>query len=112
MKDLIRARESRDRNQKQPPREQLRFRNETEDEQYREWLAKEDDFMLTQAKKRAVIRVREGRARPIDAFVINLTLVEEDERSRKLGDDELEGDEFYITEPDDVIRVESPLSLC
>ena len=61
--------------------------------------------MLTQAKKRAVIRVREGRARPIDAFVINLKLIEEGERQRILGDDEIEGDELYITEPDDIIKV-------
>jgi len=64
--------------------------------------------MLIQAKKRAVIRVREGRAKPIDAFVINLKLVEEGHRQRVLGDDEIEGDEFYITEPDDVIK---PLSV-
>jgi len=60
--------------------------------------------MLIQAKKRAVIRVREGRAKPIDAFVINLNLIEEGQRPRALGDDEIEGDEFYITEPDEVIK--------
>ena len=64
--------------------------------------------MLVQAKKRAVIRVREGRAKPIDAFVINLNLIEEEDRKRLLGDDELEGAEFYITEPDEVIK---PLSV-
>jgi hypothetical protein len=64
--------------------------------------------MLIQAKKRAVIRVREGRAKPIDAFVINLKLVEEGQRKRVLGDDEIEGEEFYITEPDEVIK---PLSV-
>jgi len=63
--------------------------------------------MLIQAKKRAVIRVREGRSKPIDAFVINLKLVEEGHRQRVLGDDEIEGEEFYITEPDEVIK---PLS--
>ena len=61
--------------------------------------------MLIQAKKRAVIRVREGREKPIDAFVINLKLIEEGQRQRVLGDDEIEGEEFYITEPDDVINV-------
>jgi hypothetical protein len=60
--------------------------------------------MLIQAKKRAVIRVREGRAKPIDSFVINLKLVDEGGKPRVLGDDELEGEEFYITEPDDVIK--------
>lgn len=64
--------------------------------------------MLIQAKKRAVIRVREGRAKPIDAFVINLKLVEEGQRQRVLGDDEIEGEEFYITDADDVIK---PLSV-
>jgi Conserved mid region of cactin len=78
--------------------------NEGEDPLYKEWLAKEDDFMLSQAKKRAVIRVREGRAKPIDAFVVNLNIIEDGERDRKLGDDELEGDEFYITDADDVIK--------
>jgi len=61
--------------------------------------------MLSQAKKRAVIRVREGRSRPIDVLVINLKLIEEGDRQRVLGDDELEGDEFYITEPDEVVQV-------
>jgi cactin len=90
----------------------VQFRNETEDEQYKQWLAKEDDFMLTQTKKRAVIRVREGRARPIDVLVINLNLVEEGERRRVLGDDEIEGEEFYITDPDDIIKVPNSRGLC
>ena len=63
--------------------------------------------MLTQAKKRAVIRVREGREKPIDTFVINLKLIEEGRRQRVLGDDEIEGEEFYITEPDEVMKVYS-----
>jgi hypothetical protein len=75
--------------------------------QYQQWLAKEDDFMLIQAKKRAVIRVREGREKPIDSLVINLNLIEQGRRQRVLGDDEFEGEggEFYITEPDELIKV-------
>ena len=60
--------------------------------------------MLSQAKKRAVIRVRENRAKPIDHFVINLNLIEEDERPRLLGDDEIEGDEFWITHVEEVVE--------
>jgi hypothetical protein len=41
-------------------------------------------------------------------FVINLKLVEEGQRQRILGDDEIEGEEFYIAEPDEVIK---PLSV-
>jgi Conserved mid region of cactin len=81
---------------------------EKDDEQYQQWLAKEDDFMLVQAKKRAVIRVREGREKPIDALVINLNLIEgKKQQQRVLGDDEFEADggEFYITEPDELIKV-------
>lgn len=37
-----------------------------------EWVAKEDDFYLEQSKRRAVIRVRENRAKPIDLLAINL----------------------------------------
>jgi Conserved mid region of cactin len=105
LKELIRGREAREQNFYKQEREQTQFRNEEEDVHYKEWLAKEDDFMLIQAKKRAVIRVREGRAKPIDAFVINLKLIEEDERPRVLGDDEIDEGPAFITEPDDVIKV-------
>jgi Conserved mid region of cactin len=93
---------------RRPDQERPQFRAEQEDQLYQEWLGREDEFMLTQTKKRAVIRVREGRAQPIDAFVINLKLIKQDQKQRVLGDDEVEGDEFYITEPDEVIE---PLSV-
>jgi hypothetical protein len=102
---LRKGHEGRDRKFHGQERSQPQFRNQQEDVQYKEWLAKEDDFMLTQAKKRAVIRVREERAKPIDVFVINLKLVDEEGRPPVLGDDELEGDEFYITEPEEIIKV-------
>lgn len=41
-----------------------------------EWLSKEDDFVLKQAKKRAAIRVRERRAKPIDFLAVNLRFVD------------------------------------
>ncbi|CCG82355.1 Putative uncharacterized protein [Taphrina deformans PYCC 5710] len=42
----------------------------------KEWLSKEDDFVLKQAKKRAAIRVRESRAKPIDFLAVNLRFVD------------------------------------
>lgn len=36
------------------------------------WHAKEDDFHLEQAMRRAAIRTREGRAKPIDLLALNL----------------------------------------
>lgn len=43
-----------------------------ESAQMSEWVAKEDDFHLEQSRRRAAIRVRENRAKPIDLLAINL----------------------------------------
>lgn len=56
----------------------------------RAWVAKEDDFVLSQAKKKAVIRVKEGRAKPVDWLAVTLRLVDEErgvEREIGLEDD-------------------------
>lgn len=37
-----------------------------------EWIAKEDDFQLEQARRRAGIRMKENRAKAIDFLAINL----------------------------------------
>ncbi|CEH19441.1 Cactin [Ceraceosorus bombacis] len=73
-----------------------------------EWVAKEDDFHLQQSRKRAAIRVREGRAKPIDLLAINLkwadpkVLRDKDSRDRDEGDDEEDdeaGLEIDLEEP-------------
>ena len=57
-------------------REQTRLNQIQEAEQMREWVAKEDDFVLQQSKKRAHIRVREGRAIPIDWLAVTLGVID------------------------------------
>ena len=57
-------------------REQTRLNQIQEAEQMREWVAKEDDFVLQQSKKRAHIRVREGRAKPIDWLAVTLGVID------------------------------------
>ena len=42
----------------------------------REWVAKEDDFVLQQSKKKAHIRVREGRAKSIDWLAVTLGVID------------------------------------
>lgn len=42
----------------------------------REWVSKEDDFMLQQTKKKARIRIKEGRAQTIDKLIVTLGAVE------------------------------------
>ena len=49
-----------------------RTANEDEDR----WVADEDQFVLRQAKKKAAIRVRAGRAKPIDWLAVILRLVD------------------------------------
>lgn len=42
----------------------------------RQWVAKEDDFVLQQSKKKAHIRVREGRAKSIDWLAVTLGVID------------------------------------
>ncbi|CAG8450899.1 1417_t:CDS:10 [Scutellospora calospora] len=44
-----------------------------------DWASKEDEFHLEQAKRRAEIRIKENRAKPIDILAINLRLADESE---------------------------------
>ncbi|KAM4058671.1 cactin domain-containing protein [Hirsutella rhossiliensis] len=48
----------------------------SQDEQSRQFVADEDKFVLKQSKKKADIRVREGRAKPIDHLAFNLRYIE------------------------------------
>ncbi|KAJ8122724.1 hypothetical protein ONZ43_g1148 [Nemania bipapillata] len=50
----------------------------SQDEQSLRFVADEDKFVLKQSKKKADIRVREGRAKPIDLLAFNLRYVDSD----------------------------------
>ncbi|KAI0127036.1 mid region of cactin-domain-containing protein [Xylariales sp. AK1849] len=50
----------------------------TQDEQAIKFVADEDKFVLKQSKKKADIRVREGRAKPIDLLAFNLRYIDTD----------------------------------
>ncbi|ORY73432.1 mid region of cactin-domain-containing protein [Leucosporidium creatinivorum] len=52
--------------------EQMRAARMAESAQMSAWIDREDDFHLEQSKKRAEIRVRERRAKPIDFLALNL----------------------------------------
>ncbi|KAL6714098.1 hypothetical protein ACLMJK_008592 [Lecanora helva] len=71
-------------------REQTRLNQIQEAEQMREWVAKEDEFVLQQSKKKARIRVREGRAKPIDWLAVTLGVI--DSTKDLLDDDDNETD--------------------
>ena len=42
----------------------------------REWVSREDDFVLEQSKKKAHIRVKEGRAKSIDWLAVTLGVID------------------------------------
>ncbi|KAI2604423.1 mid region of cactin-domain-containing protein [Hypoxylon fragiforme] len=71
----------------------------SQDEQSRQFVADEDKFVLKQSKKKADIRVREGRAKPIDLLAFNIRYVDTD---RDVFDDD---------EADVDIDVPAPISI-
>ncbi|CAO1613161.1 unnamed protein product [Sympodiomycopsis kandeliae] len=58
-----------------------------------EWVAKEDDFHLEQSRRRAAIRIRENRAKPIDLLAMNLRWADGDRIKNKRTDEDDDDDE-------------------
>ncbi|GAA6056770.1 hypothetical protein JCM3770_006124 [Rhodotorula araucariae] len=84
--------------------ESMRAARDAESAQMAAWIDREDDFHLEQAKKRAEIRVRERRAKPIDFLALNLKwsqppLQPGDEGYDEQEEDEGEGLEVDLEEP-------------
>ena len=67
-----------------------------EAEQMREWVAKEDDFVLKQSKKKARIRVKEGRAKPIDWLAVTLSAIDS---TNDALDEDADGQEMEVIDP-------------
>ncbi|KAE8391907.1 mid region of cactin-domain-containing protein [Aspergillus alliaceus] len=95
--DDVRGRPSQSRNM----RDQMRLNQLQEDEQVREWVAQEDIFVLKQAKKKAEIRVKEGRAKPIDWLTVTLRFIDP---TRNPLDDEIADSDLDIVDPDGVFE--------
>jgi hypothetical protein len=53
--------------------EKERIQREKEDELFKVWMEKEEEFHLEQARMRSKIRVQDGRAKPIDVLAHYLT---------------------------------------
>lgn len=73
--------------------ESMRAARMAESAQMSAWIDREDDFHLEQAKKRAEIRVRERRAKPIDFLALNLKWSQPPLQEGDEGFDEEEEDE-------------------
>jgi hypothetical protein len=72
-----------------------------EDEQTRQWVSQEDSFVLKQAKKKADIRVREGRAKPIDWLAVILRVIDPD---RDLLEDDEDDVQVDVVDPEGVFE--------
>ncbi|KAL0935616.1 uncharacterized protein CTRU02_210207 [Colletotrichum truncatum] len=73
----------------------------TQDEQSRQFVADEDKFVLKQAKKKSDIRVREGRAKPIDLLAFNLRFIDTD---RDVFDDDDVDLHINVPSPEEVLQ--------
>jgi len=74
---------------------------QSQDDLSRQFVADEDKFVLKQSKRKADIRVREGRAKPIDFLAFNLRFIDAE---RDPFDDD-EGDpSIQVPSPDDILK--------
>ena len=71
------------------------------DTQEAQWVAQEDIFVLKQAKKKAEIRVKDGRARPIDWLAVTLRLIDTE---RDALDDEMADADLEVVDPEGVFE--------
>lgn len=73
----------------------------TQDEQSEQFVADEDKFVLKQAKKKADIRVRERRAKPIDFLAFNLRFIDTD---RDVFDDHDDDVDIPVPSPERLLQ--------
>jgi hypothetical protein len=89
-------------------RDNNRLNDQQEEEQQRQWFAQEDTFVLKQAKKKAEIRVKEGRAKPIDWLAVTLRVIDP---TRNPLDDEISDSDLDLIDPEGVFEGLSPTEL-
>lgn len=66
------------------------------------WVADEDRFVLQQAKKKAALRVKGGRARPIDWLAVTLRFIDKTEES--ILDEEIANHDLDVVDPEGVLE--------
>lgn len=84
-----------------PPRPTVPAKRPVAEAQEAAWVADEDRFVLQQAKKKAAIRAKSGRALPIDWLAVTLALVDPDGNPL---DDELEDGDVDSLDPEGVFE--------
>jgi hypothetical protein len=65
------------------------------------WVADEDRFVLQQAKKKAALRVKGGRAKPIDWLAVTLRFIDP---TKTIHDEEVGDHELDVQDPEGVLE--------
>lgn len=102
---LNRKRAQREAEQKLYEEEELRMQRLQESAQMSDWLSKEGDFRLEQERNRAVIRIKEKRAKAVDFLAINLRFLNPEEREDDEEDAQDDDLEIDLEEPYNIFEV-------
>lgn len=71
------------------------------DAQEEAWVAEEDQFVLRQAKKKAALRVKAKRPRPIDWLAVTLSLIDS---TRDAIEEEEEAKDLEVIDPEGLLE--------
>lgn len=100
---LNKRRAEREADQRLREEEEIRMQRLAESAQMADWLAKEEDFQLEQERMRAVIRIKEKRAKAVDFLALNLRYLNPiSDDNKEIDDEELEID---LDEPYNILDV-------
>ena len=83
------------------PKSSIPAKRSAADAQEDAWVADEDRFVLKQAKKKAIIRARAGRAEPIDLLAVTLSALD---RNRDGYDSDQDDQELPVVDPEGVFE--------
>ncbi|KAI7820999.1 mid region of cactin-domain-containing protein [Gamsiella multidivaricata] len=100
LEKLTKKRAEREREREEREEELVRIQRASEQAQLGDWQAQEEEFYLKQAKRRAEIRIKSNRAKPIDILAMNIKLIAEDTEENEEDEEEDDiGLEIDVEEP-------------
>ncbi|KAF9186024.1 hypothetical protein BGZ49_004223, partial [Haplosporangium sp. Z 27] len=98
LEKLTKRRSEREREKEEREEELIRIQRASEQAQLGDWQAQEEEFHLKQAKRRAEIRIKSNRAKPIDILAMNIKLISQDEDDLEEDEEDI-GLEIDVEEP-------------
>jgi hypothetical protein len=107
LEKLNKKRAEREREREEREEEMLRIQRATEQAQLGDWQAQEEEFHLKQAKRRAEIRIKSNRAKPIDILAMNIKLISDRREEDEEEDEDDIGLEIDVDEPYTIFDVSS-----